>query len=391
MRILFCNYEYPPLGGGGGVINALLAEELATRHEVTVLTSCGPDLPSANVENNVSVVRVPVYQRKQRAVASLTSMFSYVLQAIRVGRSLGKHTAFDIINTHFVLPSGPVGNELSRGWKIPNVLSLHGGDLYDPSKFTSPHRHLVLRIAVRYLLRRADTVVVASQNTLHNIQNYYLPDLPTAHIPLGIRRPSQTSADRADYGLSAQDTLLVTVGRLVQRKAISQLISMMSQLRTTGLKLLIIGSGPLEHALRAQSRSLNLDDAIIFLGQVNDEQKCKILRMCDLYVSTSQHEGFGIVFLEAMAAGLPIVCYDHGGHTDFLQNDVTGYVVPLNALNLFTERCRTLSAEDRLRSKIAKENYQRAESYYIDVCSARYEQIFLEAVHTDKHRINLGS
>ena len=60
LRILFCNYEYPPLGGGGGVINALLAEELAKKHDVTVLTSRCMGLPEESVENGVRIIRLPV-------------------------------------------------------------------------------------------------------------------------------------------------------------------------------------------------------------------------------------------------------------------------------------------------------------------------------------------
>src|SRR5437899_147046 len=145
MRILFCNYEYPPLGGGGGVINALLAEEMAKHHEVTVLTSQGRQLPPVPLENGVRVVRSPVFFRKQEAVASLVSMLSFLPMGVRTGKELLRRTEFDVINTHFVLPTGPVGDALSRYAGIPNVLSLHGGDLYDPSKWTSPHRHPVLR------------------------------------------------------------------------------------------------------------------------------------------------------------------------------------------------------------------------------------------------------
>ena len=72
MKILFCNYEYPPLGGGGGVINALLAEELSKRHDITVLTSQGLGIARDEVVRNVRVVRVPVYFRRQKAAANLS-------------------------------------------------------------------------------------------------------------------------------------------------------------------------------------------------------------------------------------------------------------------------------------------------------------------------------
>ena len=119
MRILFCNYEYPPLGGGGGVVNALLAQELAKHHEVTLLTSQGMGLPKEKIENGVRVLRVPVFFRKQQAVANPLSLLAFIPLGIKAGKSLLKTTQFDVINTHFALPSGPVGDFLSRVWGYP--------------------------------------------------------------------------------------------------------------------------------------------------------------------------------------------------------------------------------------------------------------------------------
>jgi len=361
---------------------ASLAEELATRHEVTVLTSRGPGSPSEVMENEVRVIRVPVYLRKQRAVASLVSMFSYIPQGIRIGRRLGKSTPFDVINTHFVLPSGPVGDNLAHAWGMPHVLSVHGGDVYDPSKFLSPHRHLVLRFAVRRLLRRAHTVIPNSQDTHGNIQRYYTPEIEGTCIPLGIRRPATNIGSREHYGLNSHHKLLITVGRLVSRKAVDQLITVMSKLQDEHARLLIIGSGPREQELRRHAAAIRVTPKVLFMGQVEEAEKYKILRMCDIYVSTSQHEGFGLVFLEAMASGLPIVCYDFGGHTDFQKNNVTGYVVALNDLDTFVDRCNTLVDTAPLRQKMSKHNLKLVESYYIDRCAAGYEEIFSTAIET---------
>src|ERR1700691_556605 len=125
MKILFCNYEYPPLGGGGGVVMAALARELARRHTVTVLTSRALALPAESDDAGVRVIRVPVIFRRELAVANLPSMLAYVPAAGLRGLGLQRGGQFDVINTHFVVPSGPVGHVLARLWRIPNVLSVH--------------------------------------------------------------------------------------------------------------------------------------------------------------------------------------------------------------------------------------------------------------------------
>jgi glycosyltransferase involved in cell wall biosynthesis len=380
MRILFCNYEYPPLGGGGGVINALLAQELATRHEVAVLTSCGPGLTRQEVASGVQIIRVPVYFRTQQAVANLFSMLLFIPEAIRVGRAYLRREPCDVVNTHFVLPTGPVGDHLARFAGVPNVLSLHGGDLYDPSKFTSPHRHLIFRTAVRALLRRADVVVGQSSNTLENMRRFYTRDVEGLHIPLGIRRPPPGSASRGSLGLEPNDVVLVTIGRLVARKAIDQLVHMVADSGIPNLKLLIIGTGPQRDHLQNLAEDLGVSDRVRFLGHVEEAAKFEILRACDVFVSTSQHEGFGLVFLEAMAAGLPVVCYDHGGQTDFLADETTGYLLPLNDMAGFLRCCRDLAHSAALRGRMGQENLRRVEGYFIDACARRYEELFAQAI-----------
>ena len=91
------------------------------------------------------------------------------------------------------------------------------------------------------------------------------------------------------------------------------------------------------------------------LGQVSDEQKYAALAISDVFVSASQHEGFGLVFLEAMAFGLPVVCYDRGGQTDFLTSGETGAVVRLNDTRSVRETPSRRCTRDReSRARIAR-------------------------------------
>lgn len=376
MRILFCNYEYPPLGGGGGVINAQLAEELARAHSVTVLTSRAMDLEGEEMVSGVRVIRAPVLGRSMTAAANMLSMATYLPSGYVRGRKLLREKQFDVINTHFVLPTGPLGARLATFGKIPNVLTVHGGDLFDPSKASSPHRHALLRAAVRRLLHRASVVVGQSGNTIDNVHQYYAPDLHCELIPLGIRRPTVQQANRADFGFGPGDTILVTVGRLVRRKANDQLIEMIASIPDSSVRLVIIGDGPLRGELQALADARNVSDRVVFAGFVSEEDKQSLLAVSDLYVSTSQHEGFGLVFLEAMAVGLPVVCYDFGGQTDFLENGRTGALVPLNAQEEFLRACRTLLESPEKMTQAATENLRRVEDYFIDNCARRYEALF---------------
>jgi glycosyltransferase involved in cell wall biosynthesis len=116
------------------------------------------------------------------------------------------------------------------------------------------------------------------------------------------------------------------------------------------------------------------------LGQVSDEQKYAALSVADAFVTASQHEGFGLVFLEAMAFGLPVLCYDRGGQTDFLVTGQTGHVVKLNDRDAFVRALIELHADREARERYGRHNRQLVENYFIDTCAARYEEVFNAAI-----------
>jgi glycosyltransferase involved in cell wall biosynthesis len=116
------------------------------------------------------------------------------------------------------------------------------------------------------------------------------------------------------------------------------------------------------------------------LGQVSEAEKYAALSVADAFVTASQHEGFGLVFLEAMAFGLPVLCYDRGGQTDFLVTGETGHVVKLNDQAAFVRALIELHRDREARERYGQHNRQLVENYFIDTCAARYEQIFAAAI-----------
>jgi glycosyltransferase involved in cell wall biosynthesis len=178
----------------------------------------------------------------------------------------------------------------------------------------------------------------------------------------------------------------MTIGRLVARKNIHHLIAVMERLKYERARLLIMGTGPLSDTLKAEAEKRQVADRVVFLGHVDEAEKFRLLHMSDIFVSTSGHEGFGLVFLEAMACRLPIVCYNHGGQTDFLTDGQTGHLVSLDDVDTFTERTLSLMQDPARRKAIGEENQQRVEEYYIDNHAQRYENVFSQAIEIQIQR-----
>ena len=386
MRILAFNYEYPPLGGGGGVVFGAMYDELAKRHDVTIVTSGHGRLPEHERRNGQEIFRVPILGRKELSTATLTSMLSYVPSSWSRGRSLLADGRFDLINTHFVVPTGPAPQDLSERFGVPNVLSIHGGDIYDPSKKMSPHRLPLVRAVVRNLLNRAQCVVAQSNDTRNNARSLYGVDRDIEVVPLGIRLPEVPPRERAALGLTPDRFVMVTVGRIVARKGIDGVLQVLHRLDDPKDLLVIIGDGPLRAELEEQSRALGIADRVRFLGRTSEEDKWRWLAASDLFVSTALHEGFGLVFLEGMRAGLPIACYDNGGQTDFLEHDLTGAVVTAGDVEKYTEAVRRMKADPAARERCSAFNRERANEYSIERCAERYEVVFDHVLSNGKSR-----
>jgi glycosyltransferase involved in cell wall biosynthesis len=378
MKILICNYEYPPIGGGGGITTQRLAEELVKRHFVTVITSAFRELPKHEIQNGVEIHRVPVFHRKNAETATLLSMASYFPSSLLKGVALCRKEKFDVINSHFAVPTGPSAVILSKVFRIPHVLSIHGGDVFDPSKSLSPHKSWGLHGLVQSIINSSDMVLPQSSNIEQNTRKYYRIRKPIRIIPHAIKRPAFEVCERQVFGFSTDDILLITIGRLIHRKAIHHLITMVSRINDPKVKLLILGDGPERQSLEGYVARLGLTQRVFFSGWVAEEQKFQLLNTSNVYVSSTLHEGFGLIFCEAMACGLPIVTFDNGGHTDFLVDGRSGFLVPAGDLDTLRERVEILAYQPDLRSRFGSFNKGLVENFFIERCASEYEEMFAE-------------
>ncbi|MGQ9843703.1 MAG: glycosyltransferase family 4 protein [Spirochaetota bacterium] len=382
INILIINYEFPPLGGGGGVATYDLALEWVKIANVHVITSSFKGLPSYENVNGIHVHRVRILFRKSRDAATFISMFSYLPAGFIQALSLVLKYKFDVINTHFVVPSGPLGYAISKLFGIPNVLSLHGGDIYDPSKKLSPHRNRFFKAAVRFLLNRADVIVAQSSNTRNNAIKYYAPKKEIQIIPLAFHPPVMPKTSRKKLGLNKKDFICITVGRLIKRKSIDVLIRAIALVNNPAVKLLIMGDGPEREYLESLVSQLSLGGKVQFLGFVADEQKYAYLSQSDLFVLTSMHEGFGIVFMESMYCGLPIITTNHGGQVDFLTHGENALLINVGDTKGCAESIMKFYTDKKLYTHCSENNKKKITTLYAEKVAMRYMNIFTTLVNT---------
>lgn len=187
---------------------------------------------------------------------------------------------------------------------------------------------------------------------------------------------------RERYGLAAQDIVVGSVGRLLDsHKRFSDLIKAVALCRAddTRIKLLIVGDGSDRQTLATLARDLNIEDAVIFAGYQGEARK--FYPLMDIFALASAREAFGLVLVEAMLAGVPVVATRVGGMPYVLDDGAVGRLVAPNAPEQFAEEIGQLARDENLRRALgdagrrwALEKFS-AERYCSEVDSL-YQEIF---------------
>jgi len=153
---------------------------------------------------------------------------------------------------------------------------------------------------------------------------------------------------------------ILFVGRLRYYKGLQYLLEAMRALEA---HLLVVGSGPMEEAWRRLAGELGVADRVTFLGEVPDEELPAFYHLCDLFVLPASHrsEAFGVVQIEAMAAGKPVVCTELGTGTSYVNvHGETGLVVPPRDPAALVDAIRRLLADPELRRRLGERGRERA-------------------------------
>lgn len=250
----------------------------------------------------------------------------YVLAGTRAAVRLVRQGGFDIVHVHWPLPHAIQGLAAKRLAGLPTVLSFHGVELTWARQF-APFRPFL-----RSVIRRADALTANSEYTAGMIRSIYDRDVQI--IPFGAT-VSQRALAAARVRERGDPFELLFVGRLVERKGVHYLLDAVAQLRKSHhLTLSIVGDGPWRARLAEQAAKLGLENVVRFEGFLNSEKLAQRFEACDAFVlpavvdAKGDTEGLGVVLVEALAYGRPVIASAAGGIVDVVKDGETGTLVP---------------------------------------------------------------
>lgn len=291
----------------------------------------------------------------------------------------------DIVHSQTEFAAFSLGRAICRDLHLPHIHTLH--TLYDHyTHYISPNPRLGRWAIQRFMksrLAKVDGLIVPTQKTLQEAQAYQ-PKAPMKVIPTGIKldafRPTLPPQDlRASLGLEPDHVAVLHVGRLGREKNLPSVLQAFRTLSHPKAHLVLVGDGPYRQRLEKMVQDMDLEAKVTFVGRIPHDHIPKYYQAGDLFVSASQSETQGLTFVEALASGLPVLCYADPCLDQVISNGVNGY----QALDQkdFTSRLQLLLDQPEVRLRLAHQAQKGAvEAFSQEAFTQRVLAFYQESI-----------
>jgi len=378
--------------GGMSVYIRELARELARAgHTIDIYTRDEKRGLSGEVDlsENVRLLHIPIggngHLSKDSIYPHLTDFFR-ALEAYRAMKGLH----YDLIHSHYWL-SGMVGCMAQRSWNVPHIMMFHTTGMAKRVHCSKEKEHRLRLTAEKRLAHECSRIIAPTRREKYFLHKYF--DVPCEKIrlvPCGVDpdvfKPVHRDLARRELGLAHSGPVVLYVGRFAPIKGIDRLMHAVAYFRMykRDLKLILVGGdGPdsdTSAALMHQARRLGIFDSVIFQGRVPHEVLPVYYSAADALIVPSYYESFGLVALESLACGTPVVASRVGAIDSLVQNGISGEIVDSpNSRNIASALGKVLSHQQSglfLRTEIRASVLRYAWSNIASAVHDEYAAIF---------------
>lgn len=361
-KILIFSTTYFPYFGGAEVAIKEITNRLSGDFEFDMITvRARKDLPRVEKIGAVTIYRVGIGN------LAFDKFFLPFLGAMKIAEleKTRNYFCFWAMMVSQASGAGYVYNffrKLTGKKKIPIVLTLQEGDSESHLNYRWAG---LIDLSWRYALRRTDTLIALSDFLLKRAEKKGYKGRSVL-VPNGVdisvftkEINEETKTDMKNrLAKKDGDVFLVTSSRLVHKNAVDDIISALVNL-PKNVSLIVMGKGELGFRLQRQARNMGVADRVKFLGLVANADLPKYFSVCDIFIRPSRSEGFGSSFIEAMAAGLPVIATPVGGIPDFLDDRETGIFCSPDNPQSIVEAVTLLLSDGGLKEKIIRQARER--------------------------------
>lgn len=368
-----------PTFGGSGIVATELGKALADKgHEVHFVAYRQPVRLNDQVNNivfhEVRVADYPLFEYPPYELSLACKLLDVV-----------KYEKLDLLHVHYAIPHAYVAYLTKQilaeeGIHIPVVTTLHGTDITLVGK--SP----ALTPAVNFSINHSNVVTAVSQHLREETLNCFSIRKEIKVIPNFIDFDLHNYTFDQDLQLHYapnREKIMIHISNFRPVKRVADVIRIFVNVREKmPVKLLMVGDGPQREVAEYMCRDLGCSDDVKFLGKTQDVSR--LLAISDLFVLPSEKESFGLVALEAMAAGIPVVSSNTGGLSHVNINGVTGYTSAVGNVAKMSNDAISLLNDKTKYNEFAQNALSAAKEYDICKILPLYEAVYLEALETIK-------
>jgi glycosyltransferase involved in cell wall biosynthesis len=365
MKILILNYEYPPLGGGAGVVSGYHADGLAILgHTVSVCTTWFTGEKTFEKKGNLSVYKLKS-RRKYIYKSNPLEWISWIQKAKQFLNIHLKENNYDYCFAHFALPGGEVARFLKKKFNLPYAIVSHGQDIpwFFPRQMFK--YHFVTYFWIKQICKNADKLILLTQAMKNNADRFMgRLSFKGIIIPNGC----DTNTFYPDYTKRGKQLKVLFIGRLVRQKDPFTLLEAVKIIKRKGFNdftVHILGDGPLKVKMENYIKRNKLSEIIQMKGWVNKNELLEEFQSAHIQIITSKAEAMSIAALESLAAGLYIISTPVSGNTDIIKQNINGEFFKFgNAKELAEKTIRKIDLHQRSQELVTRNSIDSFRSEY---------------------------